>query len=151
MENGDGLLWGQSFKVLLSGCDDHACHVKGSRTDDQLVGPLLIIAVRTVLATRKDHREKFVVVPPADDIHHRFCLVLTLWQCLVKTAEELLVTIERMTPDEQGRTRIFLDEGDVFILVETDDGGQVPAKSSPSRLQRQETTGASLEVGMVGS
>ena len=102
-----------------------------------------------MLATREDHRQILVVAPPAHDIHHRLRVVVLHRQGFVEAQEQLFVAVLRVTADEQGRTGVFLDERDVFALVQGDDGGEVAAQPLPRQLQGQPSAGACLEMGMV--
>ena len=94
----------------MSGCDDETCHVKGTWRDDKLIVALGIVAVRTVFAAWEYHRQILVIAPPADDVHHRLCIVILHRQGFIKAQEQLLVAVLRMAADEQGGAGVFLDE-----------------------------------------
>ena len=103
-----------------------------------------------MLAAREDDGEILLVVAPADDIHHRLGLVVALRQGLVETAEELFVAIGCDAADEQGRAGVFVDDGEILLVVEADDLREVTAETLPGELQGQKPAGACLEMGMVG-
>ena len=122
------------LEVFLTRRDDETRHVEGSWRDDKLRTAFGIVTLRTVLGAREDNGEVLVVAAPADDVHHRLRLVSALGQGIVETTEQLLVAILRTTPDEQGRTGVFLDEGDIFFVVDADDGSEVVAEALPRLL-----------------
>ena len=122
------------LKVFLTRRDDETRHVEGTWRDDKLRTAFGIVTLRTVLGAREDNGEVLVVAAPADDVHHRLRLVSALGQGIVETTEQLFVAILRTTPDEQGRTGVFLDEGDIFFVVDADDGSEVVAEALPRLL-----------------
>ena len=93
MEDAESLFGGDALEVFLTGCDDKACHIEGSWADKELGIAFSIIAVRAVFPAWEYHGEVFIVMTPADDIHHRLCLVVTLWQRIIKAQEQLFVAI----------------------------------------------------------
>ena len=50
-EDAEGFLRCESLEILLARSDDETCHIKGSRTDDKLVGTFSIITVGTMFST----------------------------------------------------------------------------------------------------
>ena len=150
-ENVKGRLWRQPLIVFLSGRNDQSCHIEGTWTDDKLFCAFGIVAVGTMLATWENDGEELIMATPADNVHHRLCLVFLDGQCLVETQEELFIAVLRMAADKQGRAGVLVDDGDVFIVVEADDLCQVTAQSLPGELEGQHTTCACLEMGVIGS
>ena len=60
VENGKGLLWGETLEVLLARSDDHPCHVECAWRDDELVVALGVVAVWAMLGPGEYHRQIFV-------------------------------------------------------------------------------------------
>ena len=87
-----------------------------------------------MFATGENHGEVIIVMTPADDIHHRLCLVFALRKRLIQAAEQLFITILRTAGDQQGWTGILFDKGDTLVVVEADDLLEVAAQSLPSHL-----------------
>ena len=133
-EDAQGNLGGDVLEVFLTGRDDKTRHVEGTWRDDKLRTAFSVVTIRTVFGAREDNGEELVVATPADDVHHGLRLVRALGQGIVETTEQLFVAILRTTPDEQSRTGVFLDEGDIFLVVDADDGGEVVAEALPRLL-----------------
>ena len=148
MKDTQGYLRCETLVVLLTGCDDKTRHVEGSRRDDILFVTLFIITVRTVLRTGEHHTVEFLIAPPGHDVHHR--LWLSRRQGFIEPTEQLFITILRTAADEQRRTGIVVYQREVFMVVETDNLGEVARESLPRLLQGQYAAGACLEMGMVG-
>ena len=87
-----------------------------------------------MLAAWEDHRQIFVVAPPADDVHHRLCVVFLHRQGFVEAQEQLFAAVLRMAADKQGRAGVFLDKRNILAFVEADDGSEVAAQTLPGEL-----------------
>ena len=149
------LLCRETLEVGLSRRYYHSSHVESSRTDHQrtlgLRSRQVGIACRTVAAAREYHREIFVAVSPAHDVHHRLIVVLCHWQRLVNEFEQFGVALQTLAADEQCRRRIFVYHGNALAVVVGGYLRHVAAIALPSRLQRQQSARAGLEMTMVGS
>ena len=96
------------------------------------------------------HTDVFVALAPGHDVHHRFGLVATQGHRLVQAAEEFLVPLLSLGDNDKGRHNKVVDYANPLLGIEGHYLRQVAAEPLPVGLQGQHTTGACLEVHVVG-
>ena len=104
-----------------------------------------------MLLTGEHHRQVLLVLAPSHDVHHRLSLVILAGQCFVEAGEQLFTSLAGMATDDQGRTRIVVDNGYIVVVREFHNGCQLPRQALPRVHQWQYTRDTSLQMGMVGS
>ena len=139
------------MEVFLTRGDDESRHIQGSRGNHHLCIALSEVSFRTMLLSRDDHADILVFLAPSDDVHHRFRLVATHRHRLIEAVEESLVALLTLGDDDESRYDEISHHGNLFLIVEADDVGEVTREALPVGLQRQNATCTSLEVKMVGS
>jgi hypothetical protein len=105
-----GLFCRQPLKVFSSRRYYQSCHIERARTDKHLGVAVCRIAVGSVLAARKYHRQPLACRHPAHNIHHRLYVAVVHRQSIVHTAEESLVGLGIAAPYQQGRTCPAVDD-----------------------------------------
>ena len=106
----------QSLEVLLSWGDEEAAHIEGSRTYEQLLIALGIIAIGTMFAAREDERHNLVrptgsaFLTPTNDVQARFRLVANYRQSLIDTLAEQTVALGWHAANHEDWAGITLQE-----------------------------------------
>ena len=97
LQDGLSLLCRQSLEILLSWRNEEAAHIQGSRTYEQLLLALGIIAIGTMFAAREDERHNLVrptgsaFLTPTNNVQTRFRFVANYRQSLIDTLAEQTV------------------------------------------------------------
>ena len=149
-QQGCGFVEVDLAEVFLARSDDQSCHVERSWRNHHLGLAFGEIGVRAVLLSRDDDADKLVAFSPGDDVHHGLALVATHRHGAIEAMEEFLVAVLALRDDDEGRHEEVAQHGNLLLVVERDDVGEVAREALPVGLQGQHAACASLEVQVVG-
>ena len=87
-----------------------------------------------MLLSRDDHADILVFLAPSDDVYHRLRLVATHRHRLIEAVEESLIALLTLGDDDESRYDEISHHGNLFLIVEADDVGEVTREALPVGL-----------------
>ena len=97
------------------------------------------------------HREVFVALSPGHDVHHRLFVALRYRHGLIELGKEPLAGFLPFSAYDEGGAGVVFYDGQRGVGGWLCDGLQLAGEVLPLPLQGQQSCGACLQMGMVGS